>query len=233
MGITYKEQAVWPLAVRLIHWVLVLTFLVLFVTGWLMGSGQLLNEEFRLMLAERLHAPAGQIAGVALLGRLVLLFMPGITGWRALVPGPSDREGLREMFLFYLSFGRRQVPAFFAHDPLWKTAYLLLFAVIAAQVITGLAMEFDGLRFRLGASAGAIRDWHVDLGIVLAWVTGLHIVSVILREIRARGFEVSAMLHGTKMFRIEKPDTEVGQVKVEIAMPLRSRGPQKTDTNKP
>ena len=110
MTAEYREQFVWPLAVRLIHWLLAMAITVLLLTGWLLGSGLMLNEQLYQLMRESLHIPAGQLAAVALGARILLLaFDPGVAGWRALLAYANYRRATGEMLKFYLSFGRRPV----------------------------------------------------------------------------------------------------------------------------
>lgn len=220
MATEFREQMVWPLALRLIHWLLAIAVTVLLLTGWLLGSGLVLNEALYQMLRESLHVPAGQLAGVALLARLLLLlFDPGVGGWRALlVPAARDLAGTGEMLKFYLSFGRRRIPGYYAHDPLWRLVYPFWFLLTGVQVLSGMALEWERPRALLGAGTATWSAWHAAIAGVIFWLVLLHVVSVLLREVRGRGYEVSAMIQGHRIFKVEKADVTGAPQEVKISV---------------
>jgi Ni,Fe-hydrogenase I cytochrome b subunit len=226
MHMEFYQQAVWPLALRLVHWALALSVIVLIATGWLLGGGMVMNPALHEMLRGTLHVPAGQIAAAALAGRLVLLAVdPGVSGWRALVPRSRDRAARSEMLRFYLSWGRRQPPGYYAHDPVWTLFYPVLFVLLGFQVFTGFAVQSQGLRQVAGLSVEGVLQWHGRIALFLAWLAGLHVASVLLREIRGRGYEVSAMLHGHRIFGREKGGVvnQADPVNVTVDDILKSR----------
>ena len=211
------RQSVWPTVLRLIHWILALCILVLLVTGWLLGSGLVLNDALYDLLRQRFHVPAGQIAGAALVGRVVLLVVdPGVAGWRALVRRPADPGSRGEMLRFYLSWGRRRPPAYFSHDPVWALVYPAFFLLLGLQVSNGLAIHYQGLRQLSGLGLEDLSQWHGRFGLWLAWFAGLHVASVLLREVRGKGCEVSAMLHGHRIFTRDDPGSPGGGNPVNI-----------------
>lgn len=214
-----REQFVWPLALRLIHWLLAIAITLLLLTGWLLGSGLVLNEALYQLLRENLHVPAGQLVGVALGTRLVLLiFDPGVGGWRALLPSAKDLPATAEMLKFYLSFGRRRVPPYFAHDPLWRPVYPAWFLLIAVQVLSGMALASDRWRDVLTLPADTWSAWHVALSGVISWLALLHVLSVLLREARGKAYDISAMIQGHRIFRVDKTDVMGGRQDVTIAV---------------
>jgi len=216
-----RERPVWPLALRLIHWVLAIAVVLLAVTGWLMDSGLVLNEALYQLLRENLHVPAGQAVGVALAGRLVLLAAdPGVSGWRALVPRQGASGPLGQMLRFYLSWGRNRLPGYFAHDPLWVLLYPVLFALLLFVTLAGLAMEYSGMRATLGLDLAILERWHALGAAVIIWLSVLHGLSVLLREVRGKGYEVSAMIHGHRIFRVDSEQTP--GVKQEVTIDLSS-----------
>ena len=90
------------------------------------------------------------------------------------------------MLKFYLSFGRRRVPPYFAHDPLWRPVYPAWFLLIAVQVLSGMVL--------------------------------LHVLSVLLREARGKAYDISAMIQGHRIFRVDKTDVMGGRQDVTIAV---------------
>ena len=219
MTVEYREQFVWPLAVRLIHWLLAIAITVLLLTGWLLGSGLLLNEQLYQLLRVNLHIPAGKVAGVALGARMLLLaFDPGVAGWRALLRYAKDLPATGEMLKFYLSFGRRDVPHYFAHDPLWSLVYPVWLLVIGLQVLSGMALVFDPLRSFAGLSVDTWARWHELLAATIFWFVLVHVLSVLLREVRGKGYDISAMVQGHRIFKVDRGDGPGGRPAITVAV---------------
>lgn len=217
----YHQSYVWPLWLRLSHWVMALCALILLVTGWFLGSGMVVNE----LLVEALrgvHVPAGQLLAAALAVRLVMLFVDtGVGGWRALEVTREGAQSALEMFRFYLAFGRRRLPGFFAHDPLWKLLYPAFYILLLAQTLSGLGLEYSAMRQVLRLGSDILDSWHSAGAWLVAWVAGLHIASVMLRELRSQGYEVSAMLHGHKLFRVDKSEFPETQLKPQSGVSVK------------
>ena len=214
-----REQLVWPLALRIVHWTLALTVVLLLTTGWLIGSGLVPDEQLYQFLRRDLHVPAGQIAALAVIGRILLLFLDrGAAGWRALVPRRSSTPAVAEMFRFYLSWGRRRPPAYFGHDPFWALVYPAFLLLIVVQVAGGLALEIDGLRQISGLSANALSVWHQAGAGLLFWVVVLHVLSVLLREVRTKSWDISAMIQGYRVFRVERQGESGRQSQASVSV---------------
>lgn len=204
MKVDYHQSYIWPLWLRLIHWAMALGVVVLATSGWLLGSGMVVNEQLRDVLLG-MHLPAGQFLAAALAARLVMLFLnKGVGGWKAM---QITREGARaagEMFRFYLAFGRRQMPAFHSHDPLWKLIYPAFFLLLGIQALTGLAFQYGAMRRVLRVGSDVLDPLHSAGAWLVLWVVGLHVAAVLLREVRSQGYEVSSMLHGHRLFKVDR-----------------------------
>jgi len=212
-----RERFVWPVAVRLVHWVLVAAIVVLAATGWIMGSGMVLSDDLYQVLRQSFHVPAGQTVGIALAGRLLLLAAdPGVSGWKALMPTRESFPAMIGMLKFYISWGKNKLPGYFAHDPLWAVLYLPFFLLLLLQTIGGLALEYEGVRRLIGFEPAAIREWHGSGAFLILLLAGLHVASVILREVRGTGYEVSAMLHGHRIFRVDRNEAMGFKQEVKI-----------------
>ncbi len=181
---------VWPASVRVAHWLVAGGFLVLMTTGWILRSGRYLGEapaDFHVLASYPL------LAGVAL--RIwVLVAHPAVGGWRALWPSADRLRAVPEMLKFYLSFGRLDLPRWFAHNPFWAPIYLLWILALAAQAGLGVVL------LQGWGEDAVVRAWHAGLAEVLVAVFGFHLVAVVLHELRARRCDVSAMIHGWRVF---------------------------------
>jgi Ni/Fe-hydrogenase 1 B-type cytochrome subunit len=135
---------VWELPVRIVHWILVLSLIVLTVTGfymhrpfieayssraWVMGTFRFVHEVF----------------GFILIAVLLLRFYWFFAGnkwaqWRAFVPLTRRQwVGAASMASFY-AFRRREPIPEVGHNPLAAMAYLAVVLLLVAECLTGLIL---------------------------------------------------------------------------------------------
>jgi Ni/Fe-hydrogenase 1 B-type cytochrome subunit len=135
---------VWELPVRVAHWLIVFTIIVLAITGlyldrpFLVGPRQ---DGFLLATMRFVHEIAGFVFTAALLARVVWFFTGnGYASWRAFVPlTRAQWLGIRAMLGYYLFLRWRPPPAI-GHNPLAALAYLGVYLLILVQVLTGFAL---------------------------------------------------------------------------------------------
>ena len=106
---------------------------------------------------------------------------------------------MRDSLLFYVSLGRAPQPRWFAHNPLWKPVYLLLFLLLALSLLTGWLMPDRPVLG--GLYLPHLHRWLADgIGI---W-TVAHLFSVVLQDLKGTGADISAMISGSRCFTIER-----------------------------
>lgn len=206
MATEVRRVRVWPAVVRLTHWALVLSLLVLIPTGWLLTTGLIAGDELYDLLRHRLHEPAGHVLAVALAVRLVYLVIGGdsVSGWRALVPTGPQLAAMREALRFYSALGRGELPAYYAHNPFWAPLYLVFFALLAVAVATGLALEFPFVRSVARADEPAVLALHAGLTEwILVWCV-FHVAAAVLHDWRGQGSDTSALISGYRIFPVAR-----------------------------
>lgn len=135
---------VWQWPVRIAHWLLVLSLVVLSITGfymhspfievyssraWVMGTARFVHELF----------------GFILIGVLMLRFYWFFAGnrwahWRAFLPLTKRQwSGAGSMVSFY-SFRRREPIPEIGHNPLAAMAYLTVLSLLILECLTGLVL---------------------------------------------------------------------------------------------
>lgn len=235
MSTEVRRVRVWPGAVRLTHWAMAASLLVLIPTGWLLTTGLIAGDELYELLRHRLHEPAGHVLAVALAVRLVYLAIGGdsVSGWRALVPAGPQLAAVRDAVRFYSALGRAQLPAYYAHNPFWAPLYLVFFALVTVAVGTGLALEFPFVRSVAHVDEPAALALHARL---LGWIgvwCAFHVAAAILHDWRGQGSDTSALISGYRIFPVSRhvaPGPGIAAVRIEdIGRPGpasgRDRGP--------
>lgn len=190
-----RRVAVWSGWLRFVHWALAAATLILIATGWLVANSPALAEA-----AADIHFIAASVLIAALALRLSL----GIAGkgsdrFGYMLPQPSDFAGMRASLLFFLSLGKAPLPSWYAHNPLWKPIYLMLFVLLALSAVTGWIMPEIQLigRFYLPK----VHSW---LSNAIILVTAAHVFSVTLQDVKGKTADISAMFNGYRYFSIER-----------------------------
>jgi Ni/Fe-hydrogenase 1 B-type cytochrome subunit len=137
---------VWDAVVRICHWTIFLSMIVLAVTGiyigrpWFQAPGEA-GQHFVTGTYRVLHLYGAIAFTLAVLSRILWLFI-GTTYARLpqFVPFAADRRrDLVGTFLFY-TFVKRDAPPVVGHNPLASSAYLLVFGLYLVMILTGLGM---------------------------------------------------------------------------------------------
>jgi Ni/Fe-hydrogenase 1 B-type cytochrome subunit len=196
---------IWSGWLRLAHWLIACGVLFELFSAWTLALGAVDAAFWRDW-----HVMVGQALATALLLRLLLLFVPGSSHWRALLPGRSQWPAMLQMLKFYLSLARAPLPAWFAHNPLWAPLYLLVLLVLGGELLSGFLHQQPGTWF--GQSHA---DLHAILGQLLAAFSLLHVLAAALHDWKGDGALISALFSGKRYFHvnlqqhIEVPDTQV------------------------
>lgn len=201
-----RRVLVWPGVIRVTHWAMALSLLVVIPTGWLLTTGLIAGDELYELLRHRLHEPAGHVLAVALAVRLLYLVIGGnsVSGWRALVPTGPQLAALREALRFYSALGRGRLPAYYAHNPFWAPLYLAFFVLLAVATATGLILEFPFVRSVAHVDEPAALALH---GRLLEWVVAwcvFHVAAAVLHDWRGQGSDTSALISGYRIFPVSR-----------------------------
>jgi Ni/Fe-hydrogenase 1 B-type cytochrome subunit len=190
-----RRVLVWGGWLRVTHAAMALSTLVLLATGWLLASSPTLA-----VAASDIHYLAASILIAALMLRLVIgFFGKGAERFEHMLPRPSEFAAIRASLLFYLTLGKAPLPNWFAHNPLWKPIYLILFLLLALSALTGWVMPEIQVVGRLYLPR--VHGWLSNT----IWVVTLaHLFSVVLQDIKGRSADVSGMLSGYRFFVFER-----------------------------
>ncbi len=140
------SRVVWSKGIRLAHWLLALSTLVMMVTGWLISNAPSIAQ-----ISSEYHHLVAVLFAVILGYRLLLLFIPssGAGYWKNMLTAWPKFDYFKKMGLFYLTFGRSALPQWFSHNFAWIPLYFTLFLFLALQVFVGVLMIYDIYVFNL------------------------------------------------------------------------------------
>lgn len=202
-----ERVPVWGGWLRLSHAAVGLSALVLIVTGWLLEAAPSLEAD-----AADFHYYAASVLMFGLVLRVVLAFAGSpLEAFDKLIPEDGELRAMRDMLLFYLTLGRAPLPRWYAHNPLWKPVYLVFYLCLAILVLTGWLREDQPLLW-----GWYLPSVHGIFASAVAWLSLLHILSVVLHDYRGDAADISAIINGHRYFTVETPEVPL------VAEPMAS-----------
>ncbi len=189
---------VWSGWIRLAHWLIALSVIVLMATGWLVKMTPSVAQS-----ASEYHELASIGLTLGLILRLWLLFFgPAPAHWGALIPQRTDVPKMSMMLRFYVTGGKSPLPKWYAHNPLWAPIYFIILAILFLQALTGLLMESHPLMW--GFYLPSVHDFWAPVILVF---TCVHVIAVVFHDVKGKAADVSAMLNGHRIFIVEDADS--------------------------
>lgn len=154
---------VWQLPVRVTHWLIALSIIVLSVTGLYIGRPFMTvpgpaGRWFVMGTIKVIHFYAAIVFICAVVARIIWMFTGNkYARWDKFLAVHRPRQmGFVPTLLFYL-FLRERPPAYVGHNPVAGSAYLLVFALYLLAIGTGLVMHAPG------AEVGSPLRWFASL----------------------------------------------------------------------
>ncbi len=206
---------VWQIPVRLSHWLIFLSVVVLSATGLYIGHPFLTvpgeaRTSFVMGWVKTIHLYAATAFISAIVMRVIWMFTGNTHArWDKFLPVHRTRfRSLWPMLKFYLFFLRRP-PAFVGHNPLAGITYALVFCLYFVSIATGLTMLapygdvgspvrwFAALAPVFGGFQTAHWIHHITMWLLLGFVVH-HVYSGILASIVEPNGTIGSMFTGYK-----------------------------------
>jgi Ni/Fe-hydrogenase 1 B-type cytochrome subunit len=197
---------VWQIPVRVSHWLIVLSILVLSATGLYIGHpfltvpGEARNS-FVMGWIRTIHLYTAVVFASAVLMRVIWMFTGNrYARWDKFLPvHRSRRHGLWPTIKFYL-FGLRKPPGFVGHNPVAGVTYLAVFALYFVAIGTGLTM------YAPYADVGSPWRWFAALAPLVGGFQMAHWIHHVVMWLLL-GFMLHHIYSGTLMSIIEANGT--------------------------
>jgi Ni/Fe-hydrogenase b-type cytochrome subunit len=215
----YKWVYLWEWPIRVMHWAAAGSIVVLVVTGFYIGrpyfitSGEA-SAHYLMGWMRFLHfAAAGVFVATAIVRAYWLFAGNQFERWRALFPvWKQDWINAFKQVKFYLMIQPEKAPHYLGHNPLQQLSYTGIYALAAAQVVTGFAMYGQS---RPGGLWYTLFGWVVPLlgGIqvvhfvhhVLTWAflsfIPIHIYLALRSDLLERTGTISSIISGGRFVR--------------------------------
>lgn len=207
------EKYVWEVPVRVTHWVIALSIVVLSVTGLYIGSpigGALDPSEFTMGWIRVFHASFGYAFAIAVVSRIYWAFVGNrYASWREFLPflTKKGRQDMAHVFNYY-TFVSKGPPSSIGHNALAGLAYLGVFILYLVMIGTGFALysqgnphhlmhHLFGWLFLLFTNQGMRLTHHLVMWFLIAFAIH-HVYSAWLMDIKERGGVISSIFGGYK-----------------------------------
>lgn len=222
-GPILERVHVWGWVVRLSHWLVAGSILVLAVTGIYIGNPFLpvhgeATRHFVMGTMKAIHFWAAVVFTLVVACRVLWMFAGNpYERWHQFLPVARDRiVGIFQTAAFY-TFFRRDPPEHVGHNPLAGLVYAAVFALYAVMIVTGLALlaanahldsplrAFSFLIPWLGGLQMARFVHHVVMWLILGFVAH-HVWSSFLIAVVERNGLIESIFSGDKFVAPEAAD---------------------------
>jgi Ni/Fe-hydrogenase 1 B-type cytochrome subunit len=216
-----KRIYVWELPVRLVHWVIFFSFIILSVTGYYIDNPFIsvsgpAKEHFVMGTMRAVHLYTAIVFSLAVLVRIYWFFAGNrFARLTDFIPLRRQRwRGLWRTFLYYC-FLKPHPEVYPGHDALAASTYAFIFLIYLLLIATGLALYtpiaafsspfqvFDFLVPLFGGLQMARLIHHICMYVVLIFAV-VHIYSVVLWSMIEDSGEIDSMFNGHKFWSKRK-----------------------------
>lgn len=194
---------VWQVPVRVTHWLIVLSIVLLSITGFYIGRPMIAvpgpaGQSFLMGWAKVIHGYTAYAFISAVIARLFWMFTGNrYARWDKFLPVHKTRQkGIWPTAMFY-SFFRDKAPGYVGHNPLAGSTYVLVFGLYLLAIATGLLLRASS------AAVDSPLHWYASLA---PWFGGLQVARWIHHAIMwlLLGFGLHHVYSAILMAAVEK-----------------------------
>ena len=221
--VTLERVYVWQVPVRVTHWVLFFSIVVLSATGYYMGRPYIdvpgaAKDHFVMGTMIAVHNYAAVFFTLAVIARLYWFFVGNrYARLSEFIPVSKQRlRSLWESFLYY-SFIRHDPTHYAVHNALAGAIYAMLFVVYILLIVTGVVLYavdttigapirvFEYLAPLLGGLPMTRLLHHLGMWIILIFAV-VHIYTVLLSSLIEHVGTFDSIFSGYKFMPVRKAD---------------------------
>lgn len=213
----YQSVYIWHWPVRVFHWTMVASIVVLAVTGLYIGQPYFIlsptnTTPFLMGWMRFFHFAAAALLVGAILLRLYALFMGNrYEKWSSLLPFSKKAwVDFGKMAKKYVASDWWSPPHYFGHNPMQQISYTFMYVVLVFMTLTGFALygQADPGGFwwnvatswvipLLGGNQAVRLYHHLGLWLIVAFVV-LHVYLAVRSDVLYDRGAVSSMISGHK-----------------------------------
>jgi len=210
-----QTKYVWEVPVRVTHWVIVLSIVILSVTGIFIGTPASLaqnSSQFVMGWIRFVHFVTAYVFTVSVFARIYWMFKGNrYANWRAFFPFKDEAyHNMIETFKFYIFISKKN-PSTVGHNSLAGAAYTGIFFLYLVMICTGFALyserapqslmhKLTGWLFTLFSSQGIRLTHHMVMWCLIGFAIH-HIYSSWLMDSNEKSGIISSIFTGYKTVR--------------------------------
>lgn len=133
-----------PLSFRILHEIIMVSILLLVITGFYIHRPFVGGGGFLMAMTRGVHFFFAGILIIAVVARIVAMFVGRDRDWHSFIPTGSDFKLLPRIINYYAYIGK-EPELKKKYNPLQMISYCLAFILILFQILSGLALKYpDG-----------------------------------------------------------------------------------------
>jgi Ni/Fe-hydrogenase 1 B-type cytochrome subunit len=225
-GTGARSVYVYEAPVRIWHWLTALCLVVLFVTGYFIGSpppslsGEA-SDHFYFGYIRLAHFVAGQVMAVIFLGRVYWAFVGNSHARQIFYIPITNRRWWKEVWqeIRWYLFLEPRAKNYIGHNPLAHLAMFTMFVIPSVvMIVTGMALYAEGIGIEswqfalfgwvfsvIGNSMAVHTVHHLTMWVIVMFST-VHIYMAIREDITRRVTYLSTMTNGWRTFKHDERD---------------------------
>jgi Ni/Fe-hydrogenase 1 B-type cytochrome subunit len=194
MAQSQDTKARHPMVNRILHWIIMVSIILLALTGFYIHAPFISNGVGFLMAMMRgVHFAAAGILAIAFIVRVIWMLVGPRCDWKNFIVGFRDMLLLPKVLLHYAHIAKKPVIVK-KYNPLQMLAYCFAYILVLFQIITGFALQYpDGILRPITYSVfGNVVNLRVAHYIV-SWVFVIFIMIHVYMAIRESFEDVKEM----------------------------------------
>jgi Ni/Fe-hydrogenase 1 B-type cytochrome subunit len=182
-----------PLSFRILHELIIVSVILLIITGFYIHRPFVGGAGFLMSMTRGVHFFFAAILVIAVVARIISLFVGRDHDWRSFLPTWSDIKLLPGIVSYYAYIGK-EPELKKKYNPLQMISYCLAFILIIFQIISGLALKnpdgaFSWFNYGLFHNEIEVRMAHF----VVTWLFIVFLMIHVYLTIREKFSEIKEM----------------------------------------
>jgi len=182
-----------PMSFRILHEIIMVSILLLIVTGFYIHRPFVGGAGFLMAMMRGVHFFFAAILVIAVVARIINMFVGKDRDWRSFIPTGSDFKLLPRIINYYAYVGK-EPELKKKYNPLQMLSYCLAFILIIFQIISGLALKYPDGAFSWFNYAWFNNEIEVRMAhFVVTWLFVMFMMIHVYLTIREKFSEMKQM----------------------------------------
>jgi Ni/Fe-hydrogenase 1 B-type cytochrome subunit len=141
MAVSQNKERRHPLSFRILHELIMLSIIILIVTGFYIHRPFVGGAGFLMYLTRGVHIFFAIVLIITVVIRIITMFVGKDRDWRSFIPTASDIKLLPKVINYY-AYIEKEVDIKKKYNPLQMISYCLAFVLIVFQILSGIALKY-------------------------------------------------------------------------------------------